>query len=141
MDVVNSEIKQLGGSLHIQSRRHEGTSFTVRLPFTLAVNHALLVHVGEDVYAIPLSSIDGVMRVDGRDVDVATQLLQEELARLQGRGELRSDFDPGAMAVAIRAAIDVAPHRLVLDPDFDIDKYASEIADIFDRATRIGDTP
>ena len=84
---------------------------------------------------------DDRRRVDGLDVDVATQLLQEELARLQGRGELRSDFDPGAMAVAIRAAIDVAPHRLVLDPDFDIDKYASEIADIFDRATRIGDTP
>ncbi|MDE2088679.1 MAG: Hpt domain-containing protein [Gammaproteobacteria bacterium] len=68
MDVVSSEIKQLGGSLHIQSRHHEGTSFTVRLPFTLAVNHALLVHVGEDVYAIPLSSIEGVMRVDGDEL-------------------------------------------------------------------------
>ncbi len=84
---------------------------------------------------------DSGRRVDGRDVDVATHLLEEQLARLQAGGELRSDFDPGVMAVAIRATIDVVPHRLVLDPAFDIDKYASGIADIFDLATRAEDTP
>jgi AcrR family transcriptional regulator len=83
---------------------------------------------------------DGGRRVDGRDIDVAAHLLEEQLARLQAGGELRSDFDPGVMAVAIRATIDVVPHRLVLDPDFDIDKYASEIANIFDLATRAKDT-
>jgi TetR/AcrR family fatty acid metabolism transcriptional regulator len=84
---------------------------------------------------------DGGRRVDGRDIDVATRLLEEQLARLQAVGELRRDFDPGAMAVAVRAAIDVVPQRLVLDPDFDIDKYAREIANIFDLATRAEDTP
>ncbi len=83
---------------------------------------------------------DGGRRVDGRDIDVATRLLKEELARLQAKGELRGDFDPGAMAVAVRAAIDVVPHRLVLDPDFEIGKYGNEIANIFDRATRSDDT-
>ncbi len=83
----------------------------------------------------------GGRRVDGRDVDVATRLLQEQLARLQAGGELRSDFDPGAVAVAIRATIDVVPHLLVIDPDFDIDKYAREVASIFDLATRAKDTP
>ncbi len=83
----------------------------------------------------------GGRRVDGRDIDVATRLLEEQLARLQAGGELRRDFDPGAMAVAIRATIDVVPHRLVLDPDFDIDEYADEIAAIFDLATRAKDTP
>ena len=78
----------------------------------------------------------GGRRVDGRDVDVAVRLLQEHLARLQARGELRGDFDPAAMAMAIRAAIDVVPHRLVLDPEFDIDRYAGEVATIFDLATR-----
>jgi hypothetical protein len=67
---------------------------------------------------------------------VAVRLLQEHLARLQARGELRGDFDPAAMAMAIRAAIDVVPHRLVLDPEFDIDRYAGEVATIFDLATR-----
>jgi hypothetical protein len=79
---------------------------------------------------------DGGRRVDGRDVDVAAHLLEEQLARLQAEGKLRSDFDPGVMSVAIRATIDVVPHRLVLDPDFDIENYAREIAAIFDLATR-----
>ena len=83
---------------------------------------------------------DSGLRVDGRDIDVATRLLKEELARLQGQGELRSDFDAGAMAVAIRAAIDVVPHRIILDPDFDIENYSREMALIFDRATRPSDT-
>ncbi len=43
MDVVNSEVKQLGGSLHIDSREGHGTTFTIRLPFTLALNQALLI--------------------------------------------------------------------------------------------------
>ncbi len=79
---------------------------------------------------------DGRRRVDGRDANVATHLLEEELARLQAEGELRRDFDPGVMAVAIRAAIDSVPHRLVRDPDLDVDHYATEIAAIFDLATR-----
>jgi TetR/AcrR family transcriptional regulator, fatty acid metabolism regulator protein len=81
----------------------------------------------------------GRQRFDGRDVDVATQILEELLARLQAEGELRSDFDPSVMAVAIRAAIDSVPYRLVLDPDLDIDHYAREIATVFDRATRVAD--
>ena len=84
---------------------------------------------------------DGGRRVDGRDVNVAARLLEEQLARLQAEGELRSDFDPGVMAVAIRATIDVVPHRLVREPDFDIENYAREIAAIFDLATRTKDTP
>jgi len=84
---------------------------------------------------------DSGLRVDGQDIDVATQLLTEQLVRLQAAGELRSDFDPAVMAVAIRAAIDVVPHRLILDPDFDIENYAKEIVAIFDRATRARDSP
>ena len=68
MDVVNSEVKQLGGSLHIDSRQGEGTTFTVRLPFTLALNQALLIEVGEDTYAVPLSSIEGIVRMRREDL-------------------------------------------------------------------------
>ncbi|MCK7544345.1 Hpt domain-containing protein [Marinobacter bryozoorum] len=63
MDVVASEIKQLGGSLDIDSQVGQGTTFTVRLPFTVSVNRALMVSTGEDFYAIPLNTIEGIVRV------------------------------------------------------------------------------
>ncbi len=69
MDVVNSEIKQLGGSLHIDSKFGRGTTFTVRLPFTLAISHALLVQVAEENYAIPLSSIEGIVRLSTDELE------------------------------------------------------------------------
>lgn len=68
MDVVNSEVKQLGGSLHIDSEYNRGTTFTIRLPFTLALNQALMIEVGEDTYAIPLSSIEGIVRMRREDL-------------------------------------------------------------------------
>lgn len=68
MDVVNSELKQIGGVLSIDSERGRGTTFTIRLPFTLALNQALLVVVGEDLFAIPLTSIEGVVRLSREDL-------------------------------------------------------------------------
>ena len=62
MDVVNGEVKQLGGSLHISSTAGMGTAFTVRLPYTLAINQALLVKAGEETFCIPLGGIDGIAR-------------------------------------------------------------------------------
>lgn len=61
MDVVNSEVKQLGGSLHIDSESGKGSVFTIRLPYTLAINQALLITVGEQVFCVPMSSIEGVV--------------------------------------------------------------------------------
>ncbi|MCO6440985.1 MAG: Hpt domain-containing protein [Nitrococcus mobilis] len=66
LDVVNAEIKQLGRSLEIDSELGVGTQFIARMPFTLALNQALLCQTGEEVYAIPLSSIEGVVRA-GQD--------------------------------------------------------------------------
>ena len=63
MDVVNNEIKLLGGVLQISSSRGKGTSFKINLPFTLAINQALLVQTGDDLYAVPLTSIEGIVRI------------------------------------------------------------------------------
>ena len=77
MDVVASEIKQLGGSVTIDSRPGHGTRFVVRLPFTLAMNRALMVRVGEDAYAIPLNQIEGIVRVSPYELSDYFQARQD----------------------------------------------------------------
>ncbi len=62
-DVVVSEVKQLGGTLDIDSQPGRGTSFSIRLPFTLAISEALLVALGDDVFAVPHVAIEGVVRI------------------------------------------------------------------------------
>ena len=69
MDVVNSEIKQLGGSMLLHTAPGEGTTFIIRLPFTVSVNRALMVHSGDDLYAIPLNTIEGIVRVSGYELE------------------------------------------------------------------------
>ena len=66
--------------------------------------------------------------------DAGVHILAELLTRFQTAGDFRTDFDPNAMAIAIRAVIDVAPGRLA-DPAFDIDQYARETVTIFHLAT------
>ena len=68
MDVVDSEIKQLGGVLEIDTVRGKGSEFNIRLPQTLAINQALLVSASDDVFAIPLASIEGVVRITGLEL-------------------------------------------------------------------------
>nr|WP_288452625.1 Hpt domain-containing protein [uncultured Pseudomonas sp.] len=69
MDVVNAEVKQLGGSMSIDSVIGEGTTFRIRLPFTVSVNRALMVLSGEDLYAIPLNTIEGIVRVSPYELE------------------------------------------------------------------------
>ncbi len=67
MDIVDIEIKQLGGTLQIETTPR-GTTFTARLPFTLSINQAILVRTGEEIYAIPLINIEGITRLDAQQV-------------------------------------------------------------------------
>ena len=57
MDVVLSNIKKIGGSVHVKSWAGRGTRMTLRLPLTLAVLDVMLVRVAQSPYVIPLSSI------------------------------------------------------------------------------------
>ncbi len=69
MDVVHSEVKQLGGSINILSQPGRGTRFVVRVPFTVSVNRALMVSVGDDLYAIPLNTIEGIVLLSPEELD------------------------------------------------------------------------
>jgi chemosensory pili system protein ChpA (sensor histidine kinase/response regulator) len=63
MDVVDNELKKLGGSMTIETKRGEGTRFHLRLPYTLAITHALIVDVGDETFALPLTTVEGITRV------------------------------------------------------------------------------
>ena len=69
MDVVANEVKKLGGSLRISSVTGQGTNFTVRLPFTLAITQALIVRTGEEVYALPLPTVEGIARIPRKELE------------------------------------------------------------------------
>lgn len=62
-DVVASEVKQLGGALELRSVPGKGTRFIIRLPLSLALSQALMVAVGHESYALPLTAIDGIARI------------------------------------------------------------------------------
>ncbi|MEH6666592.1 MAG: Hpt domain-containing protein, partial [Psychrobacter sp.] len=64
MDVVISEVRQLGGSVSVVSELGKGSSFTMRLPLTVAVSDALVVRAADRYYAIPLVQIERVVRVN-----------------------------------------------------------------------------
>ncbi|MEX3774360.1 Hpt domain-containing protein [Pseudomonas sp. MYb118] len=69
MDVVHEEVRQLGGNMSIDSVAGQGVHFRIRLPFTVSVNRALMVQCAEDQYAIPLNTIDGIVRVLPGELD------------------------------------------------------------------------
>lgn len=68
MDAVVSEVKQLGGSLEIESQLGRGSSFIIRLPFTLAITEALLVKIEDEVFAVPHGNAEIIMRVTREDL-------------------------------------------------------------------------
>lgn len=63
MDVLAAEVRQLGGSLEIDSKPGEGTCFVIHLPITLGLTQALMFTAGEERFAVPLTAIEGIARV------------------------------------------------------------------------------
>ena len=63
MDVVHTEVKQLGGSITVDTRRGVGTTFIIRLPLTLSISQALMLRVSEQMFAVPLSSVVNILEV------------------------------------------------------------------------------
>ena len=63
MDIVDKDIRRLGGSIETRSELSKGAKFILRLPFTLAVSHALLIKAGKEVYALTLSGVEGVIQL------------------------------------------------------------------------------
>lgn len=81
LDVVKSKIESLNGEIFIETKPGLGTKFKIKLPLTLAIIQALMVSVREEVYAIPLSSVDETTMITNEDIKMVQN---QEVMMLRG---------------------------------------------------------
>jgi len=81
MAVVRSTVEALGGSLALETTRGHGTTFRITLPLTLAITDAIIVHVGDQVFAIPQSAVCEVIEVEP---DALRAIADDELLPYRG---------------------------------------------------------
>lgn len=68
MDVVHNEVRQLGGSMSVQTDPGRGTSFVISLPLTLSIMQALMIKVGDQQYAVPLSAVINLIEMPASEI-------------------------------------------------------------------------
>ncbi|MDY0227513.1 MAG: chemotaxis protein CheW [Desulfomicrobium apsheronum] len=87
MDVVKSNLDQLGGQVDIETERGKGTTIRIKLPLTLAIIPSLLVSVGQERYAIPQVNVDELLRIPVEQITERVELVGDAEVLLL-RGEL-----------------------------------------------------
>ena len=123
MDVVLSNIKKIGGSVHVRSWTGKGCRMTLRLPLTLAVLDVMLVKVGVSPYVVPLSSIVETIqcsRASFERVPSGGQVLQVrgeyvQVIDLAKRFEMVTETDPENRFVVLCEAEGSAKVALIVD--------------------------
>ena len=68
LDVVKSKVESLSGTVDVKTKLGEGSTWTIRLPLTLAIIQALMIVVGGDRYAIPLDNIQSIEDIAPSDI-------------------------------------------------------------------------
>lgn len=68
MDVVRRKISSLGGVIDVESKIDEGSTFTIKLPLTLSIIQALMVKIGEETFALPLSIIEKIVKLEKDEI-------------------------------------------------------------------------
>ena len=73
MDIVRSNLQKLGALIDIESKVGVGSTFTVKLPLTLAIVRGLLVNVDQCVYALPLNAVVETIQVDPASIHLVNR--------------------------------------------------------------------
>lgn len=81
LDVVKSKIESLSGTVECRTALGQGTTFTIRLPLTLAIIQSLMVIIGDEKYAIPLGSIDTIEDIP---IEEIKKVEKKEVVNLRG---------------------------------------------------------
>jgi two-component system chemotaxis sensor kinase CheA len=108
MDVVKEKLSALGGFAEVSTKKDEGTTFTLTLPITLAIIKALIVRVGEESFAVPLTSISETLVVEHKDIQTVegkeVYYLRGEMLPMMSVGrifEVESDESDRSFAVVV----------------------------------------
>jgi two-component system, chemotaxis family, sensor kinase CheA len=105
LDVVVSRTRALGGAINMQTKAGEGTTFSIRLPITLALAPALRVRVGEEYYFIPLTHVAEAVDLERTsDVDDTVTIRGDEVPLVRLSRVLQA-ANGVAEATAIIAAV------------------------------------
>ncbi|WP_073089674.1 chemotaxis protein CheA [Thermosyntropha lipolytica] len=81
LDVVKTKIESLNGEIAVETKPDKGTKFKIKLPLTLAIIQALMVAVRDEIYAIPLSSVDETTMITKNDIKI---IQGQEVMMLRG---------------------------------------------------------
>ena len=86
MDVVKTNIENIGGTLELQNRPGQGTILRLRIPLTLAIIPALLVSAGGEKFAIPQTGLIELVRLDGDQAGAGVEMIYgAPVVRLRGK--------------------------------------------------------
>ena len=69
MDIVGDKVQKLKGTVSVESHAGQGTTFTIRLPMTLAVTRALLVRASHETFALPMQSVVQILRLERKQIE------------------------------------------------------------------------
>jgi two-component system chemotaxis sensor kinase CheA len=122
LDVVATRVRALGGMLDIASVPGEGTAFTLQLPQTLAIVRALLVSLGEETYALPLTHVGETVHLDPAEVQTVkgrtVALLRDEVIPLLDLREiLRGGGTPPEKTRRPAVVLEVGEQRVGVEVD------------------------
>jgi two-component system chemotaxis sensor kinase CheA len=79
LDIVREKLFALGGIVEVDTEKGDGTTFTLTLPITLAIIKSLIVRVGEDIFAVPISAIAETLVVEHKDIQTIEGRMVYEL--------------------------------------------------------------
>jgi two-component system, chemotaxis family, sensor kinase CheA len=80
LDIVRNNIEKLNGSVHLSTRINKGTTFTVKLPLTVAVFRGLMISIADSIFIIPMSSVIETKKIQPGDIST---ILGESVMRLR----------------------------------------------------------
>jgi two-component system, chemotaxis family, sensor kinase CheA len=101
LDVVGARIRGLGGAIEMTTEEGKGTTFTLRVPITLALTHALRIRLGEEEYGLPITHVAEVATLDDRAAEEGAVRLRGETIPLVDLGRVLGSGGGSPTAVVI----------------------------------------